>query len=294
MNMYSFQKKSITKGAIKLLTFVILVTFAINTHAQQVKDVNPMQQGNKMIIKYKIEGAKFYQKFNVDLYLSRDGGKTFDGPLKAVSGDVGKGITGGEHQIVWDVFKDVNNLEGDIVFDVKAELIEEKVPKEFFAMYSGSNDAFLGLMVGQVGKTGWYASFKTSAFFSSPEQEYGGDAGTWQPDIAQGQYYQIGDSENIRRLSATGGFTFQAARKFFFYLGAGFGLKQLIWQMEIYDYQTETLQEEQYINHPDYSYSGVEAEAGMMLRIGNVMLSAGASTVMFKYSNVTFGAGWVF
>jgi hypothetical protein len=277
----------------KFFAFIVFALFSFTLNAQQVKDVQPQQQGNKMIIKYKIEGAKFYQKFNVDLYLSRDGGKTFDGPLKAVSGDVGEGITGGQHQIVWDVFKDVNNLDGEIVFDVKSQLVEEKVPKEFFAMYNGSNDAFLGLMAGQVGKTGWYASFKTGTFFSSPAQEYGGDE-TWQPDIAQGQYYQIGDSENIRRLSITGGLTFQAARKFFIYTGAGFGLKQLIWQLEVYDYDTETLAEEQYINHPDYSYMGLEAEAGMMLRIGNVMLSAGASTVMFKYSNVTFGAGWVF
>ncbi|MDA3865112.1 MAG: hypothetical protein PF489_00020 [Salinivirgaceae bacterium] len=293
MNMYSSQKKSIPKGAFKLFSLLILTTFTLNTHAQQVKDIQPQQQDNNMVVKYNIDGAKFYQTFNVDLYISRDGGKTFEGPLNAVSGDVGKGITGGEHKIVWDVFKDVNNLEGDIVFDVKAELTENEVPKEFFAMYNGNNDAFLGLMVGQVGKTGWYASFKTGTFFSSPAQEYSGDE-TWQPDIAQGQYYQFNDSENIRRLSVTGGFTFQAARNFFFYTGAGFGIKQLIWQMEVHDYQTETLQEEQYVNHPDYSYSGVEAEAGMMLRLGNVLLCAGASTVSFAYTNVTFGAGWVF
>jgi hypothetical protein len=275
-----------------LLLLILFMGFSFCLRAQQVKNIEPEREGNKIIVKYTISGAKFNQKFDVSLYVSRDGGQTFKGPLEAVSGDVGEGIREGEHRIVWDVFKDVHSLEGDVVFDVKARVIEEKVPKEFMVSYMGSLDAPLGVTVGQLGKTGWYASFKTGTNTTKPEYTYGGE--TWNPGFSEAQYYQFNSTEDIRRLSITGGFTWQLGRNFFMYTGAGYGIKELHWQLDIYEYGGSSKTGEKYVKHPDYSYSGVEAEAGFILRMGSFLLEAGATTVNFNYTNVTLGAGLAF
>jgi hypothetical protein len=266
--------------------------FSFCLEAQTVKNIEPVRSGNNIVVKYEIAGAKFNQEFDVSLYVSTDGGKTFTGPLKAVQGDVGEGIEGGEHQIIWDVFKEVNSLEGDVVFDVKARVIEEKIPKEFMVSFLGSLDAPLGLTVGQLGKTGWYVSAKTSMIFNGASYTYGGEA--WDPGFESAQYYEFNDTENTRRLSITGGLTWQLGRKFFIFTGGGYGMKEHLWQMELYDYDTGSKTGEEYVKQPDYSYAGAELEAGFILRLGSFLLEGGATTVNFKYTNVTVGVGFAF
>ena len=279
-------------NAKKMLLLIVLMGFSYCLEAQTVKNIEPVRSGNNMVINYKIAGAKFNQKFDVSLYVSTDGGNTFQGPLKAVQGDVGEGIQGGEHQIVWDVFKEVNSLEGEVVFDVKARVIEEKIPKEFMVSYLGSIDAPIGVTVGQLGKTGWYASVKTGLNFSKPEYTYGGES--WNPGFTEAQYYEFNSTEDIRRLSITGGLTWQLGKNFFMYTGGGYGIKELLWQMEIYDYDTNDKTGEEYVRQPDYSYSGVEAEAGFILRMGSFLLEGGVTSVNFQYTNVTLGVGVAF
>ena len=275
-----------------ILLLIILMGLSFCLEAQTVKNIEPVRSGNKIVVNYEIAGAKFNQKFDVLLYVSTDGGSTFQGPLKAVKGDVGEGIQGGEHQIVWDVFKEVNSLEGEVVFDVKAKVIEEKIPKEFMVSYLGSIDAPVGLTIGQLGKTGWYISAKTGMNTESPEYTYKGEA--WNPGFTSAQYYKFNSTEAIRRLSITGGFTSQVGRNFFIYTGGGYGMKELLWQMEIYDYETDDKAGEKYVQQPDYSYSGFEAEAGFIIRMGNFLLEGGATTVSFEYTNWIVGVGLAF
>jgi hypothetical protein len=108
----------------KILLLILSFLLSAVTYSQMVIDVTPILNNENMIVKYKITDAKSNQKFNISLYVSMDGGTSYIGPLKAVSGDVGEGITQGKHTINWDIFKDVNSLEGNIVFDVRAILIE--------------------------------------------------------------------------------------------------------------------------------------------------------------------------
>lgn len=162
---------------IKNLLLALTIIFFTNILcSQQVTNVNSQLTGNIIKVDYTLIGAKFNQKFNVNLYVSLDGGKTFQGPMKTVSGNVGENIKAGKHKIFWDPYKDVNSLEGDIFFDVRAEIINQKIEKHFFVHYSGNyslrNSAYtapLGLSIGQIGKVGWYASVRlnTTAFNSS-------------------------------------------------------------------------------------------------------------------------------
>ncbi len=91
-----------------LILIALLVCTAIASYGQRITNIEPEKQGNKIIVHYDIRGARFNEHFNVSLYVSKNGGKTFQGPLEAVSGDIGKGIQEGtDKKIVWDVFKDV-------------------------------------------------------------------------------------------------------------------------------------------------------------------------------------------
>lgn len=274
-----------------LFLFLFFLSFSSTMNAQKIKNIEPVRNGNNIVVNYTLV-AKFNQKFNVSLYFSRDGGKTFEGPLEAVTGDVGKGIRAGQNKIIWDVFKDVYNLEGDIVFDVRAEVIEEEVSKQFVLSYSGSIDAPVGVTIGQVGKIGWYVSAKTGMNFSKTEYTYGGQ--DWDPGFESAQYYKFNSTEDLRRLSITGGITWQLGKNFFVYTGGGYGMKEHLWQMELYDYETDSKTGEEYVQQPDYTYTGLEAEGGVMLRINKIFISAGVTSVSFKYTNLTAGLGYAF
>jgi hypothetical protein len=274
-----------------LFLFLLLFGFSSTMKAQKIKNIKPVRNGNTIVVNYTLS-AKFNQKFNVSLYVSRDGGETFEGPLEAVNGDVGEGIRPGQKKIIWDVFKEVYTLKGDIVFDVRAEVIEEEVPRQFIISLMGSIDAPLGFTIGQVGKIGWYVSAKTGMNFSKPEYTYEGE--NWNPGFEDAQYYKFNSTEDLRRLSITGGITWQLGKNFFVYTGGGYGMKEHLWQMELYDYEKDSKTGEEYVQQPDYTYTGLEAEGGVIFRMKNFLLSAGATTVNFKYTNWTLGIGWAF
>ena len=274
------------------LLFIVLFFIGNSIFSQTITDIDPVRNGNNIIVKYKIAGAKFNQKFNVSLYFSHDGGASFIGLLKAVSGDVGEGIEKGERKIIWDVFKEVNSLDGNIVFDIKATVIEEKIKKKFFVSYLGSLDAPLGISVGQLGKTGWYFSARSGTMFEQAPYTYGGTG--WSPVFDEPQYFSFNNAEKIKRLSLTAGLTQQMGRNSFFYIGGGYGVKDLLWQMDIYSYADDSKVGNEYVKHPDYSYSGFEAEAGLIFRMKSFLITAGASSVNFKYTNWTFGLGFNF
>ncbi|MEI8007030.1 MAG: hypothetical protein WCI48_12555, partial [Bacteroidota bacterium] len=61
---------------------------------QEVRNVISEVKDGIVTIHYSISG-KFYQIFNISIYVSRDGGNNFIGPLKEVTGDVGQNIKRG-------------------------------------------------------------------------------------------------------------------------------------------------------------------------------------------------------
>lgn len=276
----------------------MLLVFTISgiVNAQQVTNINSQLTGNTITIDYTLTGAKFNQKFNVNLYVSLDGGKTFQGPLKGVSGDSGEGIKAGTHKIFWDPYKDVNSLEGDIVFNVKAEVIDQKIEKHFFVHYTGNYSlrssgytAPLGLSIGQIGKIGWYVSARmnTSAFSKS---QYDFD-GTDVVDYDKVLYYEYDSDYKYPSFEALAGITIQAGWNFFLYAGAGYGYQKYYWHINEYDYVTGDLQSDSYLDYTDYSASGIAAEAGFIVKAKMVSFNLGMSTLNFSYSNIVFGIG---
>ena len=77
-----------------------------------------------MIISYDLETKT---PCKVSLYVSTNGGTSWQGPLKKVSGDIGDKISSGIHNITWNVLEEFEELTGNnIKFQVKAEELRTK------------------------------------------------------------------------------------------------------------------------------------------------------------------------
>ena len=72
------------------------------------------------------------------------------------------------------------------------------------------------------------------------------------------------------------------------YVGGGYGTRTLAWQM----YGSDG--DYQYAKVVPSSFSGIEAETGVVVRLGGVVLSAGAQTNSFKFWEANIGVGVMF
>ncbi len=221
---------------IRIIVALTSLLFSSGIIAQKISNVNFEQtEDNKIKVTYMLTNAKYYQKFKVDLYVSKDGGKNYIGPLLGVEGDVGENIEEGLHTIIWSPFKDVNSLEGKIVFDIEATVMEVKRPKKFFVNYQTSAALFnfnrktpFGIQAGQLGKIGWYASARFN--FEYPDEvtyNYENNE-IVDYDSEQGKYYDFDDEEKYPRFSVTAGLTYQLNWHLHAYSGVGYGYKYLI------------------------------------------------------------------
>ena len=143
--------------------------------AQTVENIRVEQDGENILVHYRIGGSTDAQTFKVLLSCSIDGGRRFE-PITMI-GDVGENIRGGKsnYTITWDVFEDLDEI-GEVEFFVSVDLssglaktipVEEtQVAKEptgnnFFLAYTGSTGNPYGLSTGMTfGKWGGYVSFR--------------------------------------------------------------------------------------------------------------------------------------
>ena len=96
----------------------IIIVFAVflsgPLSAQNVTNTDCRQEGNRIVVTYSLDKPS-----DIELWYSTDGGKSYKGPLKKVSGDVGRNVRSGNNSIVWDVLEEVESLVGTgIVFKV--------------------------------------------------------------------------------------------------------------------------------------------------------------------------------
>jgi len=281
----------------KILALFIAIILSISSlKSQEVKNVTFEVIEDLIQIEYDLSASKYNQVFDVSLYVSFDGGTTFQGPMKAVSGDVGSEIKAGSNKITWEPFKDVRSLEGDIVFSIKAEVINKKLEKHFFVHYSGNYSlrdagfsAPFGLSIGQIGKIGWYVSARinTSSFETAPYEFDGNDVVAYDKVL----YYEYDNEYKYPSLETFAGITAQIHWNLFLYGGAGFGYQKFYWHMNEYDYMDNSLQSDSYLNYTDYSVSGLTAEAGVIIKAKILSFNLGYSTLNFEYSNIVFGLG---
>ena len=174
-------------------------------------------------------------------------------------------------------------LEKQIVYslDLKLILSEDQKVRTLVMPVVGVGKTFsYGIMIGVVRKTGGYLKIKYN--FKNINSDYtcnadgiieGNDTPSWF----------TGHKESSR-LAITGGLLQRIASPLYLYAGAGYGSRIMGWEMP----------DDQMAECKDYSYEGVEAEVGCILRIKNIALSAGVQTNSFKYWEATAGIGIMF
>ncbi len=107
------------------LIFISLLGLTIN--AQKVSNITFKQEQSNIVVSYDLETKT---PCKVSLYVSTNGGATWQGPLKKVTGNVGDKVISGKKSIFWNVLEEFEELKGDnIKFQVKAsgEYIETVV-----------------------------------------------------------------------------------------------------------------------------------------------------------------------
>lgn len=120
------------KKAAILFSLIFICVSTFTARAQHVENVRVKQLNNKINLIYDITKEKIGQQFNVQVFYSKDAGKTYKGPIDSLTGAFGKNIKGGTNQlIVWDVLSEVPNLIGEnIVFKIKATPTEKIIPED--------------------------------------------------------------------------------------------------------------------------------------------------------------------
>lgn len=278
---------------LKLILLLLLTIGFTTIKAQQVINIQPKLVGNNMEIIYNINGANFNQKFNIKLFVSFDGGKTFKGPM-TLSEKETKELEGGIHKISWDIFKDVNSLEGDIIFDIRAKVIEEKIRRQLFIQYSAgtlvSSINYItpfGFRVGMVGKTGWYLAGHFNTFEAAA---YNYDGETMDEDI----FYEFTEQTLYPRMVITAGLTFQLGKQSYLYTGAGYATKKYYKQIIELDPNNTSLQNEKWVNMTTNEEASFEIEVGTIINFNKMSISLGISTFNFNHIGVNSGIGVVF
>jgi formylglycine-generating enzyme required for sulfatase activity len=109
---------------LNLVIFYLIGNLSNLCSAQSITNITASQSGKNIVMNYNLSGKEKIKAYEIKLYVSPDGGSTWQGPLTAVTGDVGKNqVAGYDKSITWDVLKEpgFSQLKGDkIQFKIKA------------------------------------------------------------------------------------------------------------------------------------------------------------------------------
>lgn len=263
------------------VTFVfgLLALAAWPLKAQEITDVRQIDKS--IVVEYDLEqDAK-----TVRLFLSKDGGKTYQGPLKRVKGDMDNVQSGDGKCITWDVLKEVDSLVSDAVrFKLKVEYNEKWYNGLFVTAnvaYSIAPQASFGLSIGQVKHFGWFVSVMTNANFECFDNyaECDGDG-----YIDGGYLLSYNGNTRTSRLSVMGGGIMHVDGPLYVRLGLGYGCRFLCWETN----------DNKWVKNSDYSFEGIDVSGGVQAHFGKVVASLEAVTTNFQTFECKFGIGYIF
>ena len=234
-----------------IIIAVLFLCCSCFLNAQQVRDVRSEVKDEKVVVHYVISGGSPIDYFSISLFVSRDGGKTFKGPLKAVEGDAGEGIRRGARTIVWDALKEMPFIEDTLIFQVRA--MKQPVKKKFFITWEANTITWLGLRAGMTGKFGFYAEFRGNpdAFNKSSFTCKDGIL----TDYNLPGYYTYTGKNGYSAFSVLGGITWQMVPNLFFYFGAGYGKEYYMVQIDQFNYDNPLAYSKSYAKYDGYCIS---------------------------------------
>lgn len=233
-----------------------------------------------LVVDYRILLGDNVLSCNVEVIMAVSG-KKYVIDAADLKGDFGKITESGLKQVRYNVEKRKMELAGkDIRFTLNVRS-KNVLDDEILAMASVSvfPQVSYGLMLGYVKKFGGYVKFRSDFQFGQASYTCN-KAG----EIDGGGLLWANGNQRKSRMQATGGALFRLAKWCYPYVGIGYGTRNVQWQ----DYQG------QWAHVSDYSCKGIAAEAGLILKMGPVAISAGVSTTAFKYTELELGVGVMF
>ena len=252
--------------------------------AQEVAEVvKAYPRGKSIVVEYDLGADANF----VRLFVSLDGGATYRGPLRQVSGDIANVEAGFGHSLVWDVLKefDVESFENDHVrFKLNIQWKERWPLETFFtlnAAYSPAPQGSLGFSVGQVKRFGWFVSVMSNGSLSG--FSFDGDCDV-QGYLSDGHLLQYTGEVSQMRLSVMAGGLMHVTDPLMLRVGLGYGNRTLRWQ---------TTDNEWYRNTA-FSWQGIDLSAGVQLHWHSAVVSLEAVTTQFEYVETKIGFGYAF
>lgn len=104
----------------RIIFIYVFLMIALIVEGQAVNNLRFEQSGKMVDVYYDLSGAS-NELFQISLYYSHDGGKTWGTSLNYVSGEVGENIKPGTNKkITWNVLKEKDILVGEVKFKVEA------------------------------------------------------------------------------------------------------------------------------------------------------------------------------
>lgn len=280
------------KKICNILTVCVFVMLAAGQADAQEPLLSPKKDGvsigstkilrddKDLVVDYRILLGDNVLSCNVEVIMSVNG-KKYVIDTADLTGDFGKITESGLKQVRYNVEKRKAELAGkDIRFTLNVKS-KNVLDDEILAMASVSvfPQVSYGLMLGYVKKFGGYAKFRSDFHFGTASYTCNRSG-----EIDGGGLLWANGQQRKSRLQATCGVLFRLTKWCYPYVGAGYGTRSVQWQ----DYQG------QWAEVADYSCKGIAAEAGVILKIGPVAVSAGYSSTAFKYSELELGIGVMF
>lgn len=270
----------------KTICFLFFLSIIAVVSAQTVENIRVEQQGENLLIHYRIGGSTSDQLYFVTLTCSIDGGTVFE--PKSVIGDVGANIRGGKsfNTIVWDVFEDVEEV-GNVEFFVKVDLtrdesqqamnnlpastqsVSKQAPgvksRSIFIEYAGNTTRPIGVKAGFAKNWGIYGAFR-----------FGFD-----------YYYDVNYDYFDTYVEMTAGAVKKVVEKnkfrAFTYAGIGAGGANYYYD----DYLDDSW---------DYDYTDTyfTFDVGAMASYGPIIVELGLALNGYYYADLNFGIGFIF
>ena len=276
----------------KYLVLFLLMLLSFTLMAENVTNVRVRQEGKSIVVTYDLSKSSV-----VRLLMTSSTSYQYT-ELKAVSGNVGKGVLAGKgREIVWKpleereefVAKNVRfKVEATSSYDYYTQNAKIKTLVMGQAAYTITPQFSYGGMLGQMYKgIGWFVSGRSNFHFSAPTQyscnSYGyiGDERPFYTGNSSISHYTInaGFMMNFLEWSKKNKFN-----TFGMYIGGGYGKRELQWET------TDGL----WVKYAPTSHNGFAGNVGLFGSLCGVTLSAGVSTINFKYMEIEAGVGLMF
>lgn len=126
-------------------------------------------------------------------------------------------------------------------------------------------------------KIGVYARIKFG-LTSIPASQYKTDDTKITNYFITNNYYKYNGASAVNRFGATAG-TVLGGKNIYFYIGAGYGSRKLLWGIDELALQGGTKTNTSWATHDNRSISGIEGEAGVILRLGFIHIMGGVNAI---------------